>query len=700
MNRRTFVFTGTGAAATVAAAAPSANAMPAAPHTSRPGLWVDPKLLSLPAKPWRKIHLDFHNSEFIPAIGEKFNADEFGDRLLAGNVDSVVVFAKDMHGYFYYPSKYGPVHPGLKFDLLAAQVEACRKRKITVYAYYCTTWDNYLAAHHPEWLVIRRDGSNYLPKAGQTPRWTALCIAQEGFVRLMEEHTREFVSHCPIDGAWFDMPYPIGGECFCPECVRQLKERGQDPQDVGAQRNHKQELEMRFLERLTKVVREARPGCQTDFNNQAAYGLGDRARWMDNIDLEALPSAAQWGYYFFPLVARYTRNFGLSNYGMTGRFKASWADFGGLKLPTQLHAECASIVANASRCDVGDQMHPAGRLDPAIYHVIGRAYGHIKSIQPYLEGAAPVAEAAMIVSGHPLDELNSDAHLGWVKLLTECRVQFDVVEPHLDWERYGLIVLPEGLAVDGKLAERLKNHVARGGAVIASHDAGAKGWMESYGFSYHGLSEFKPAYMIPEEKFTGDIPRFEYALYEGASHWKVSPPGRVVATLGEPLFQRSAEHYTSHAQTPFDHSTGFAAVAVSGRVGLFGFPLGASYFRQGYWVYRSALRHLLESLLPAQLLKTDAPVSTELTVTRQERPAGRYLVHIVNWSANRGTPLHPVFHEEPIPLTNVRVRLNLPLAAQTVRAVVSGASLPARRVGRGVEVTVPRVAIHEVLVFA
>jgi len=157
------------------------------------GVWVDPNLLSLPRRPWRKIHLDFHNSAYIPKIGDKFNADEFGDTLLKGNVDSVVVFAKDMHGYFYYPSKHGPVHPGLNFDLLGAQVEACRARKIAVYAYHCTTWDNYLAEHHPEWLVFKRDRTTYLPKFDQTPGWTALCIAQEGFVKLMEAHTREFV---------------------------------------------------------------------------------------------------------------------------------------------------------------------------------------------------------------------------------------------------------------------------------------------------------------------------------------------------------------------------------------------------------------------------------------------------------------------------------------------------------------------------
>ena len=98
---------------------------------SRPP-WIDEQFRALPARPWRKVHLDFHNSQHIPAIGEQFDPDEFGDRLLEGHVNSIVVFAKDMHGYFYYPSDYGPVHPGLRFNLLGRQVEACRQRKSTL----------------------------------------------------------------------------------------------------------------------------------------------------------------------------------------------------------------------------------------------------------------------------------------------------------------------------------------------------------------------------------------------------------------------------------------------------------------------------------------------------------------------------------------------------------------------------------------
>ncbi|HPA17757.1 MAG TPA: hypothetical protein PLU30_08410 [Verrucomicrobiae bacterium] len=670
-------------------------------------LWINDGLAAAKGKPWRKIHLDFHNSQHQPKIGEKFDAGEFGDRLLAGNVNAVVVFAKDMHGYFYYPSKYGPVHPGLSFDLLGEQVKACRERKIQVLAYYCTTWDHHMANAHPEWLLIRRDGSNYLPKKGQTPGWTALCPANEDFVRTMCDHATEFLSRYELDGTFFDMSEPKDAECFCPECLRQLKARGADPKDAAAQRAHKHELHLALLKRLHAASKAARPGCQVDFNNIGLSRVSDRVPYLDNVDVEALPTGG-WGYWYFPLQGRYNRAFGVTTYGMTGRFNTAWADFGGLKLPQQLDAELGSIIGLGCRCDVGDQMPPTCRLDPAVYHVIGKSFGRIKQLEPYLEGAAPVAEAAMLIGSEPLRLLKDESLYGIAKLMIESRLQFDVMEPEGAWERYGLVVIPDGLRVGPDIAGRLSKFIEGGGAVIACHEGGLlageeKSWLEPVGLTYGGMSPFKPAYMIPEENFTGEIPKYEYALYEGASQWRIGGPARMVARLGEPLFQRSAEHFTSHRQSPFDHATDYAAVAVSGRVGLFGFPLGGSYFSQGYWVYREAFRHVLDAVLPSRVVWTDAPLSTEVSVTRQARGEGRperWLVHVINFSATRGTPKHPVLHEDPIPLADVTIQLRAPAKFSVSRAIVAGKTLPVRAVaGGGAEVTVPRVPIHEIVSF-
>ena len=686
----------------------AARGAAAAPFPGGLRLHVDPRLESLPRRPWRKVHLDYHNTEHVPRVGEDFDPAAFGERLLSARVDAVVVFAKDMHGYFYYPSRFGPVHPGLSRDLLGEQVAACRARKVAVHAYYCVTWDHHLARTRPEWLARRRDGSTFLPKPGETPGWTALCLAHEGFLSLVLEHLSEVVARHPVDGLWLDMPVPIEGQCFCDECQRQVRAAGGDPFDTPTQRRHKQGLLVGFGRRVRDLVASVRPSCQLDLNGQGVAGLGERVSFLDNVDIEALPTAF-WGYWYFPTVVRYVRTFGVTSYGMTGRFLASWADFGGLKLPSQLHTELAGIVAQGARCDVGDQLPPRGTLDAAVYHVIGEAYRRIEALEPWLEGAVPVTEAALLTAGHPLDSPGREENYGLVRLLIESRVQFDVVEPSAPWERYGLVVLPEDLAVDADLAARLVAFLAGGGRVLACDRAGLlagteSSWLEPLGLRPAGRSPFAPAYLLPGPGVTGAIPPYEYALYEGAALWRASLPAQTVARLGEPLFQRSPERYTSHAQTPFDHATDFAAAAVSGRLAFLAWPLGRSYHRHGYWVERAVFGHALEATGFRGVVETSAPLSAEVSLTRQRARGGepwkeRYLAHVVHYSPLRKSPAHPELYEDPVPLADVRIRVNLDLGSVVAREVPSGRKLPVTRVQGGVEATLPRVDVHGIVAF-
>src|SRR5262249_45046275 len=143
--------------------------------------------------------------------------------------------------------------------------------------------------------------------------------------------------------------------------------------------------------------------------------------------------------------------------------------------------------------------------------------------------------------------------------------------------------------------------------------------------------------------------------------------------------------------------------ACSGKLALVAFPLGQGYYNQGFWAYREVFQKALRDVLPAPLIQTDAHLSTELSLTHQAaKPKSgqkeRYMVHIVNFSPVRRTPKHTDFHDDPIPLCDVTVRVNLPLQLSKARALYARKDLPVRRtVGGGVEFQVPRVDIHEVI---
>jgi hypothetical protein len=677
--------------------------------------WMDSHFFSQPPRRFRKIHLDFHNSQHIPRIGERFDADEFGDTLLAGNVDAVVVFAKDMHGYFYYPSESGPMHPGLDFDLMGAQIAACRKRDIKVYAYYCVTWDHYLAERHPEWLVWKRDRTTYLPKFNETPGWTAICLMNTDFVQQVLDHTKEFLTKYDLDGPWYDMPFPIGGECFCPKCLAHFHAHGLDPFDLATQRQHKQQLLTDYMKKCHDVAHQINPNYQVDQNNQTSIGLGERIVGLDNVDIEALPTGG-WGYLYYPTNVRYARNFGQSVVGMTGRFHRSWADYGGLKHPNQLMSELPSIVAQGAQISIGDQPPPHGRLDPAVYQSIGVGYGYIKSIEPWLQRAAPVTEVAIVVDNLPLTDIGDNlviggdgrhekegAVYGAVKLLGELQVQFDIIEGGANLGRYRLIVLPDSLVVSPTLASQLNQYLANGGRVIASHRAlnGAttQCWNPQLGLTYHGESPYAPAYLLLDHTHYPHLPAYEYALYYGTAQWQTNLPQR--ATVGEPLFQRSAAHYTSHAQSPFDHASDYAAVVQNDTMAAISFPIFSSYFKSGYWIYRELLRAIIDELLPVRLTKSNAPISSEVLVTYQQQtdqhPA-RYMVHICNYSPNRRATPHMEYLEDPIPLHDITVTLGID--ARISNAYLADDQSPLHVAGQAGawQLTVPKIRFNAIIV--
>ena len=44
--------------------------------------------------PTRQVHLDFHTSEYIPAVAENFSAEEFAQTIADAHINSVTVFAR------------------------------------------------------------------------------------------------------------------------------------------------------------------------------------------------------------------------------------------------------------------------------------------------------------------------------------------------------------------------------------------------------------------------------------------------------------------------------------------------------------------------------------------------------------------------------------------------------------------------------
>jgi hypothetical protein len=141
---------------------------------------------------------------------------------------------------------------------------------------------------------------------------------------------------------------------------------------------------------------------------------------------------------------------------------------------------------------------------------------------------------------------------------------------------------------------------------------------------------------------------------------------------------------------------------LTGRLAATAFPIGTSYYRHGYWIYREIFARLLRAVLPRPLVRTDAPISAEVTVTHQAaagvRP-DRWLVHVVNFSPNRRSSEHCEYVEDPIPLRDVRITLHVDRSVERAYTAVDAAPLALRQRDDGWEVTVSRIDCSAIVVF-
>jgi hypothetical protein len=664
--------------------------------------------------PMRQVHLDFHTSPHIPDVGADWDPDDFIQTLQRARVNSITVFAKCHHGMNYYPSKIGPVHPSLQFDLLGAQIEACHAVGIRCPIYVSVVWDVSAAERHPEWRQIDIHGRQVgrgpfdAPRNMEGPAWPWLCV-NNGYADELAEQTEELLTMYDCDGMFYDIVKYSDDGCVCSNCLAEMMRDGLDPTNRAHRRAHNTAVARRFMERMSGLVRAKVPDAGIFYNSRWGLQFEDEAQHYSQVEIESLPTGG-WGYGFYPLWSRFGRRFGLPMLGMTGRFHRSWADWGGLKHPSALRWECAGILATGGAISIGDQLHPRGRLNGAVYDVIGEAFADVEAVEAYCHDAVAETEVAILVLDHDQTRAldgNNGAVEGAGKMLLELHHQFDLVTPKTaKFDDYKVLVLPDRGTPSPEVAERLRAFVAGGGKLLVSHEAlldhasGAFVLADHMGVDYLGAATNMPDYFqLADERLLSTVGRagFAYSLYEG-------PTVRVAPRVGthrlaeayESYFNRTWNHFSSHDWTPpRPEPAGYPAVTLHGNVAYIYGPIFAAYYKHGNLAFRALVGRCLDLLLPRRVLRTDAPSTAEVSLMRQGE---RHIVHIVNYHAGRRAPQHVEALEEPVPLHDITIQVRRADPA-SVKLARSATTIPHDSVGGVVTVRVPRIDTHELIVF-
>lgn len=668
---------------------------------------------------FRQIHLDFHTSEHIPGIGAAFDPDEFVGTLKDAAVNSITIFAKCHHGWSYYPTKIGAPHPQLaRPDLMGDMVKALTAADIECPIYISVQWDERNARLHPEWRVM--SASNRFHRAGNDPStgqqlsaaWHTLCLNHKAYRDELLEQAREVLRNYDTPGIFFDII--LTPDCLCAECIRTMQEHGLDPEKPADRLKNDEWVNERFRRDMSAALRAEFPGARIFYNCGHIHKQGPkRFETYSHLELESLPTGG-WGYDHFPSSARYAATLGFDFVAHTGKFHTSWGEFGGFKHPDALEFEAAQMVALGSKCLVGDQLHPDGRINPDTYASIAPAYRRIEKLEPYLEHATQVSDIAILAAEyfHPTGGRNSDADDGAAQMLQELKLPFDVIDPSAKLEAYRLIVLPDEIPVDGELAARLDRFVAQGGKLLltgtSALDADGTFAVDA-GIRRSGPPvPFTPSYVRAGQTLDAGITQTPFVVY-GMGQAITAEGAEVLAEIVPPYFNRSYAHFSSHQHTPDDPNAAAlgAAVTATESVGYIAFPIFTIYRAMGQPLYKYLVRGLIARLLPQPAIITDLPSSGRATLTRQQKP-DRHILHLLYGApqvrgkavpnGEGGVRVMEMIEDIPT-LGPVTTSVRLATAPSRVYDAMTGEGLPFTYADGRAQVTIPGLRIHSAVVF-
>jgi hypothetical protein len=660
---------------------------------------------------YRQIHLDFHTSEHIPGIGADFDAADFVATFKKAHVDSVTIFAKCHHGWAYYPTEVGAPHPNLaRPDLLGEMVDALNAADIECPIYITVQWDERNARLHPEWRARSATANRFDPsqlKAG----WHTLCLNHKAYRDELLAMAREVASRYATPGIFFDIV--LTPDCVCQECLDTMAAQGLDPENPADRLTKDEWVNEVFRTEMSAALNAEFPGLRIFYNCGHIHKQGpQRFAPYSHLELESLPTGG-WGYNHFPASARYAATLGLDFVAHTGKFHTSWGEFGGFKHPDALEFEAAQMVALGSKCLVGDQLHPNGAINPDTYASIGPAYARVEKLEPYLEGATQVSEVAILSAEyfHHAGDRNNNADDGAAQMLQELQRPFDVIDPSADFSRYRVIILPDEVPVEDDLAQRFREYLAGGGKLLMSGISALQDdghFAVPAGIRNTGQVEFEPSYLRASNDLDPSMTQSPFVVY-GRAQAIVAEGATVLAEVVPPYFNRTYQHFSSHAHAPDDTSAAplGAGVTIHNGVAYVAYPIFSIYRAMGQPLYRYLVRGLLDRLLPDPALTTNLPSAGRASLTHQDERS-RHVLHLLYGApqvrgnavpAANGVRVMEMIEDIPS-IGPISARVRLPNRPQRAYEAISGEPLVITDLGGGqYGVTLDRLRIHAAVVF-
>jgi hypothetical protein len=270
----------------------------------------------------------------------------------------------------------------------------------------------------------------------------------------------------------------------------------------------------------------------------------------------------------------------------------------------------------------------------------------------------------------------------------------------MDCSRYRVLVLPDKIRLHEELLTKVRDYLAGGGKVIASHHSGLSPTVDQFvltelGVRNRGDARYSPDFVAAGAELCRGIPSAQHVMFDRGLEVEAVGEAWSQADVWRPYFNRTYAHFCSHRHSPAESPSGFPAVVATENTVYFAHPIFSSYMRHGVRTYKLLFLNALKRLLPEKLVETNAPTTAHVSLARQGERTIAHVLHYI--PEQRYREIQTI--EEAIPLHGVSLRIRLEGAPSRVYLAPERADLPFTWNNGRVEVTIPRVDGHAMVVF-
>jgi len=657
--------------------------------------------------------------------GQAYNSEHLEVMEMHGGLDD--------QGFYFQSQAAGKVNR----DFLREYVAQAHRRGIRVIVYFNVHWyTEKFGLKHPEWRQVRENGQ---PLDGVYDTGTDFCLNtpwREWCFRIL----RDLASY-GIDGIFYDGPVYRADTCFCPHC--RAKYRAAHNQEMPSKRTRQGAAFKRLLDFQTAgmaaFLRDSRSVLHS-INPAIAFYMNGGVRganWatarLNRSLVEHQDILGSEGGFIYGDLTRIP----LWKPGLTARLLETQAGgkptvifsaaalkpwtFSLLPEP-ELRLLYADTIANNASVWMGithfDMKQPEMKA-------VANMNRFVVANGRYYAGSRSAANVAVVWSdttanhyeGSPAQMIdidrvpqrsaigNVDAEFnGLSEALLRAHIPFDVVDDvTLEREplnRYRAIFLPNVACMSDASAARLRQYAEAGGNLFATFETSL----------YDETGIRRPDFALAslfgvnnDRKIVG--PRQWDFMQPVAAHW-------LLAGIDREMFAASTWHvkvrpnggevlmrFTEPLKGRYDGIPALSpepALVVNragkGTVVYFSGDFGAMIAGFRLPEYLRIAANSARRLAPSPFTLENVPSSVE--VVWREQP-NRKLLHLVNFTGEMTRPITSV-----LPLRNIRVTLPQPAQFTRVRTLMTPQLLPIRRTPTGgLQVTLPRAAEYEVLVF-